>query len=52
MVSNRNGKDAQIFCRASDVQIGDNVWEHNIVSTILYMDKPAEGVKFHYGQTI
>lgn len=52
MVSNRNGKDAQIFCPASEVQIGDNVWEHNIVSTILYIDTPAVGIKFHYGPTI
>ena len=52
MVSNRNGKDAQIFCRASEVQIGDNVWEHNIVSTIEFHDEPIDGVKFHYGPTI
>jgi len=52
MVSNRNGKDCQIFCRASEVQIGDNVWEHNIVTKIEVLTEPAKGIKFHYGPTI
>jgi hypothetical protein len=49
MVSNRDGKDCQIFCRASDVKIRDNVWEHNIVSTIEVLTEEADGIKFHYG---
>lgn len=49
MVSNRNGIDAQIFCRADAVQIRDNVWEHNIVQTIDVLDEPLDKVKFHYG---
>lgn len=52
MVSNRNGRDCQIFCRASEVQIGDNVWEHNIVETIEVFDEPVDKIKFHYGPTI
>jgi hypothetical protein len=49
MVSNRGGKDSQIFCRAGDVQIRDNVWEHNIVQTIRKTDKFVDGLKVHYG---
>jgi hypothetical protein len=49
MVSNRNGKDCQIFCRASEVQIGDNVWEHNIVETIEVLDELMDNIKEHYG---
>lgn len=52
MVSNRNGKDAQIFCKAIDVQIGDNVWEHNIVQTIEVMENWQEvpdNTPMHYG---
>lgn len=49
MVSNRNGKDCQIFCRADEVQLGDNVWEHNIVQTMQTLDKPHADAKHHYG---
>lgn len=52
MVSNRKNKDCQIFCRADKVEIGDNVWEHNIVSTIKVISEPLEHVKFHYGPTM
>lgn len=50
MVSNRKGiGDCQIFCRAGDVKIGDNVWEHNIVQSIRKTDKEVDGLKVHYG---
>jgi len=53
MVTSRKGVGAHAdkFVRAIDVWIGDNVWEHNIVDTIELLDKPVEGVKWHYGQT-
>lgn len=52
MVTNRmkNMKQADTFVRAIDVMLGDNVWEHNIVSSIELLAEPVEGVKFHYGQ--
>ena len=52
MISSRSSDKAfkgDIFCRAIDVRIGDNVWEHNIVQTIELLAKPVEGIKFHYG---
>jgi len=52
MVSNRKGKDCQIFCSAKNVQIGDNVWEHNIVTTIKVLDGWASGIKIHYGPIV
>lgn len=52
MVSNRNGKDTQIFCRADEVQLGDNVWEHNIVRNIRVLDNEVTKVKWHFGQAL
>ena len=49
MVSNRQG-DKAVFCRAIDVKLGDNVWEHNIVHTMRLFSEPVDGKKFHYGQ--
>lgn len=48
MVTNRKGK-SDIFCAAKDVQLGDNVWEHNIVQDITVLDNKVDKVKFHYG---
>lgn len=50
MVSNRKGKgDCQIFCRADEVEIGDNVWEHNIVNSIRVASSKKTEFKTHYG---
>lgn len=52
MVSNRDGKDTQVFCPAREIKIRDNVWEHNIVRSIEILDAPKDGVKFHYGARV
>jgi len=53
MVSNRKGiGDCQIFCRAADIQIGDNVWEHNIVTDMTEMPHEMPKIKTHLGPLI
>jgi len=49
MVTHRKGKDVNIFCRAYDVKLGDNVWEHNIVKSMTLVEKMIDGIKVHYG---
>jgi len=53
MVTNRSlepGKlSGDLFCRAIDVRVGDNVWEHNIVSKIELIPEFKDGIKIHYG---
>jgi hypothetical protein len=49
MVSYRKGiGDCTIFCKAEDVQIGDNVWAHNIVTSIEVLDEARPGIKLSF----
>jgi hypothetical protein len=56
MVTNRKksatGNYIDHFCKAIDVLIGDNVWEHNIVKEIDIIANYVPNVKIHYEKLI